>query len=161
VLKRSRSQISADDLNICVQHYQTLLENIFRHGLVYLLQLGIVEWCHLITTLFLLAKMTASTPPEHTQTSAVKPLLMLSIDSLRVMVEQAKVAGGQVETSAPHLIGWIDRILTALIQQTSRSEIVELEPEESAFELVNAFITRRERATDDFWSNFMSEWLQW
>jgi hypothetical protein len=161
VLRRSGSQLMADNLDICVRHFRLMLENVFQHGLVYLLRLGIVEWCHLITALFLLAKITASTSSEQTQTTGVRSLLMQSINTLRSNVEQASAAHNQFETSAPHFMGWVDRILTALIQQVSRSEVVQDGTEKSAFELVNSFFTRKERPADDFWSDFMSEWLQW
>ena len=51
---------SPKDVQVCMYHLQELLVNMLNRKLEYLIQLGVVEWAHLITTLFLLARLGAS-----------------------------------------------------------------------------------------------------
>ena len=83
--------------------------------------------------------------------------------------------------SAPHLLGWLDRTLVAVTERATswkasqKQTAAEIGHQRSAYELVNSFLVddtgteqppEREntdvaRGHDDFWIEFMSDWLNW
>ncbi|KIW70272.1 hypothetical protein PV04_02556 [Phialophora macrospora] len=194
LLKSSSAEFpSSAEVQVCVHHFQELLSNILAQDLAYLVHMGIVEWAHLITTLFLLARLgllaTAATGgsvrawPVHEYIARFR--------SLRESLRQAsETEPGRVITttfSAPHLLGWLDRILVAVSERASSVKAprevssTDIGHQGSAYELVNSFLengnpalskTRAHRTPatpnvvpkingEDFWSEFMSDWLNW
>ncbi|KIW88121.1 uncharacterized protein Z519_11232 [Cladophialophora bantiana CBS 173.52] len=200
VLKSSGSEsMSSQDVRLSLQHFNAVLSNILDQKLCYLVQLGIIEWAHLITTLFLLARLESSRAVKSgTEGSFDQPLLVLQyVARFRALVDCLTT---QAETStafrAPHLLGWLDKILTAVMQQSSSVEASRVSSsdesdhyhhhhhhhhqQESAYEIVNSFMDDRgnvrhpapkeptnvrkqvqRKDEEDFWTDFMSDWLNW
>ncbi|OAL39085.1 hypothetical protein AYO20_01836 [Fonsecaea nubica] len=204
VLKSSSPKsMSAEDVRLCVQHFEALLSNILNQELCYLVQVGIIEWAHLITTLFLLARLERHNMCNPSR--ADSPLLTHHyVGRFRALMADfaALTVPALVTLKTPHLLDWLDKILTAVTRQASFGRAAQ-EPRlhesershghghdhqhESAYELVNSFIDDRGRVRDvdertsaversrmeqhqheqqqrdaeDFWTDFMSDWLNW
>ncbi len=181
-LKSSKARIpSAVDVELYLHHFHELLSNILSQDLDYLVRLGIVEWAHLITTLFLLARLgrlesVANISGDSTRNSPA----IESITRFQIRLHDLREGAVTKPTlSAPHLFSWLDRILAAVMQRTKPREplqmpaAIEIGHQESAYELVNSFLDddsaesgRSRPATadlrgEDFWGEFMSDWLDW
>ncbi|OQV09831.1 hypothetical protein CLAIMM_13913 [Cladophialophora immunda] len=192
VLRSSSSKnMSSKDVVLCVEHFEALLSNILDQRLSYIVQLGIIEWAHLITTFFLLARLDR--PKTLGLDGAVSlgrpPLTHQHVGRFRALMEKLTMqAGADAASEAPHLMSWLDKILTAATQQASSSQTFQHldqnesghRHEESAYELVNSFLDdkgrvrdhdpgeaaalknhARQRGEEDFWTDFMSDWLNW
>lgn len=186
----SSSTPSTAEIEICLSHFETLLSNMLEQGSPYMVNLGIVEWSHLITTLFLLVRLEVSSAitSDHAATPGRTPVTKLYLERIYALVNDLEV---QARISpcllAPTLLGWLHRILEAVKKrttmndtQTRRGLYQAREPEESAYELVNSFIQGKGQMAhrmpensggaihgnqnanvEDFWTDFMSDWLNW
>ncbi|KIY02420.1 uncharacterized protein Z520_02559 [Fonsecaea multimorphosa CBS 102226] len=195
VLKGSSAKsMSAQDARVCVEQFEELLSHILSQKLGYLVQLGTIEWGHLITALFCLARLERAEVLELGRAGSSllghPPLTDLYVGRFRTLMADL-VAQAKTNTVllAPHLLGWLDKILTAVMQQVGSSEASQgfhndevggCHHPESAYELVNSFIDEKGRVRDpksrgstavrnpgrahdeeDFWTDFMSDWLNW
>ncbi|KIW85103.1 hypothetical protein Z517_00491 [Fonsecaea pedrosoi CBS 271.37] len=201
VLKSSSPKsMSAEDVRLSVQHFEALLSNILNQGLCYLLQLGIIEWAHLITTLFLLARLERHNMYDPSRADSPS-LTHHHVGRFRALMADfaAQTEPALMSLQTPHLLEWLDKILTAVTRQASVAGPTQ-EPHlnssesshghdhdhqhESAYELVNSFIDdkgqvrdldertsavgrshvaqkQQQREAEDFWTDFMSDWLNW
>ncbi|OAP64468.1 Transcriptional regulator WAR1 [Fonsecaea erecta] len=194
VLKSSSSMpLSVEDALLCVEHFETLLSHILSQELCYLVRLGTMEWSHLITTLFRLARLERSRVLESDTADASSlnshpSLTNQYVGRFRTLMADL-LAEAETDTAlkSPHLMGWLDKILTAVAaqqvgswevsQDADKDEDVGRHDEESAYELVNSFIDEKGRVRDShnpkgsnpgrlhdeegFWTDFMSDWLNW
>lgn len=175
---------STGDVQTCVHHFNELLSNILKQDCSYVLRFGIVEWGHLITTLFLLARLGSFEVIEPTRADGVscQQLLHQYVGNFRSLLDELRAhSDNDMSLNAPHLLGWLDKILAAVLERASLSETsaIESDRHESAYELVNSFIDngepvlpearhftttlndKRRAYAEEFWSEFMSDWLNW
>jgi hypothetical protein len=178
---------SAADVQTCMHHFRELLTNVLNQRLRYLIQIGIGEWAHVITTLFLLARLGTSTSGAVDPNSPIEcPVIHEYVSSFRSLASKLKNhAQRDPSLSAPHLLGWLERILVAVTERaiswesSQKKASSEIGHQGSAYELVNSFLNdcnpreahsevpataRTEMLPDgaeDFWSEFMSDWLKW
>ena len=173
----------AEDVHVCVYHFDAMLSNIVNQQITYLPSIGIVEWAHLITTLFLLARLGGfDVVNPHTPDSVqCQTVVHQYVGQLQSLLGDLR---GQVENKvackAPHLYGWLDRILIAVLTSSKEAIACKYEQAESAYELVNSFLDKekpdlpearliataskdgeREPVAEDFWSEFMLDWSSW
>ncbi|ETI19872.1 hypothetical protein G647_08886 [Cladophialophora carrionii CBS 160.54] len=175
-------------VQVCVDHFQQLLSNILDQELSYLVRMGIVEWAHLITTLFLLARLgclaaTGGPPADSVHPWSVHEYIE-RFRSLHNSLSQAEPEA-DIALRAPHLLSWLDRILVAVAERARSFKAHQDESSTdighrgSAYELVNSFLENDKSAStralqtpgtsnaeprlggEDFWSEFMSDWLNW
>jgi hypothetical protein len=172
------------DIHACLGHFESLLSNILAQDSSYLVLLGSIEWAHLLTTLFLLAALEATAERDsatvfpHPGRTSVRDHY---IDRLRTWLGELRVkAEVKATLDAPSFLAWVETILSAVEKQAEhrgrlffqRTSHPEAQDEESAHELVNAFMDEEgtspgphrrdsETSVDDLWTDFMSEWLNW
>ncbi|EXJ53653.1 uncharacterized protein A1O5_13105 [Cladophialophora psammophila CBS 110553] len=192
VLKSSSSKaMSAQDARLSFQHFKAVLSNILDQKLCYLVQLGVIEWAHLITTLFLLARLESSEVARSGTAGSFGQSLLAHqyVARFRALVDCLTTqAEASTAFRAPHLLGWLDKILTAVMQLSSSVEASHVSSsdesdhhhQESAYEIVNSFMEDRgnvrhpapreptnvrkqvqRKDEEDFWTDFMSDWLNW
>ena len=192
LLKSSSSNgPSVEDVQVCVHHFGHLISDIVDQGVgaTYLIQIGLVEWGHLITTLFLLARLEhcAGNQAAVSASKCYQSRLDHYVSCFRALAKElASDAEKDASNRAPHLLNWLERILVGVEERAASWEAssqgrnaVEIGHEGSAYELVNSFLdeedhrdpprdnprvfTRGTRQTigEGFWSEFMSDWLKW
>jgi hypothetical protein len=177
-------------IGICQVNFQEMLSGVLNQEIIYITSMGIVEWAHTITTLFLLARLETHRGRQNTDTASERRLSVHDyVDRFRTLLATLRGASRDTEeniaaTEAPHLFGWLERLLTAVIDRSNASQISQptaaeaKSHRESAYELVNSFLSESEKASlqlqqntrgemelqpagEDFWSTFMSDWLNW
>lgn len=181
VKSTGRRSLPAHTIHACVEHLAALLSNVLDQDISYLFLLGAVEWGHVLTSLFLLPKLETSLPADSPQAKTA-PVTFEYVARFRNLL--GKIRNGTHANSTlntPHFFGWIEKILSAVEKQTisrlqSSATEAGLNSEETAHELVNSFVdgekhdgpgvngqTRPTRGTttEDFWTDFMSDWLHW
>lgn len=163
--------LSNQDRQVCVDNLALVLSNVLERGAAYLMLFGAAEWGHVLTTLFLLPRVETSTGQEGA------PLTLEYIGRFRQTLQEARTLATQdIVLATPTFFGWLDRILSAVEKQTTshlRSSVqTQQKGDESAYELINSFIDDesnqgsrshrgRDRDQEEFWGDFMSEWLNW
>ncbi|KAI1609555.1 hypothetical protein EDD36DRAFT_74342 [Exophiala viscosa] len=173
--------LPAQKIGTCVDHLVALLSNVLDQDISYLFFLGGVEWGHVLTSLFLLPKLETSLPVKSTEPRTA-PLTFQHVGDFRNLLHKIRSETDTNSTlNAPHFSDWIEKILAAVEKQTisrlrSPTADAGLNNEETAHELVNSFVddgkhdgshtngnTRhlQELGTEDFWTDFMSDWLHW
>ncbi|KAK5198020.1 hypothetical protein LTR99_009437 [Exophiala xenobiotica] len=189
------SSLTAPMYQTCLDHLVIVLSTILEQDVSHLVLLGIAEWGHLLTTLFLLPRLenslAAATSSHNKSVHKDAPLTFHYIGRFRDAVQEVKVkAQGDVVLRTHTFFGWLDKILLAVEMQTiSRVSSFSTKAEsqergdKSAYELVNSFLFNdkdadvsggqllaKERGynegtistnTEDFWVDFMSDWLNW
>jgi hypothetical protein len=187
LLKSSNAKSpSPADVQVCVHHFQELLSNILAQELAYLVRMGIVEWAHVITTLFLLARLGLLLAPAATAGLARPWPVHEYIARFRSLLDSLTQASGSKADTAPHLLSWLDRILVAVAERATSVKVprevssTDIGHQGSAYELVNSFLENDNPASiaraqqtpartnglpkidgEDFWTEFMSDWLNW
>jgi hypothetical protein len=192
-----RSDTAQENIRSSLEKVEELLDGILTcDDRTYLARLGIVEWAHIITSLFLLPRLESALllRPTNVSRRDCTPRTHHYISCFRGHLRklEAEVDGFNL---APTLFGWLARILQA-VEEYAGSRAREpagsilrsassrpLQRDETAYEMVNAFlddddgsvsprggvssIREEERnggvesTTDDFWLDFMSDWLNW
>ncbi|KAJ9502664.1 hypothetical protein H2202_001785 [Exophiala xenobiotica] len=189
------SSLTAPMYQTCLDHLVIVLSTILEQDVSHLVLLGIAEWGHLLTTLFLLPRLenslAAATSSHNKSVHKDAPLTFHYIGRFRDAFQEVKVkAQGDVVLRTHTFFGWLDKILLAVEMQTiSRMSSFSTKAEsqergdKSAYELVNSFLFNdkdayvsggqllaKERGynegtistnTEDFWVDFMSDWLNW
>lgn len=186
------SSLTARVYQTCLDHLVVVLSTILEQDVPHLVLLGIAEWGHLLTTLFLLPRLEtslAATTSSHTSGHKDTPLTFHYIGRFRDALREIKVKAQHNIVLGTHtFFGWLDKILSAVETQTtsrvSSSSSAKADTREqgdtSAYELVNSFLDDQDgdasgaehllaknRAhnegsnTEDFWVDFMSDWLNW
>ncbi|KAL6253194.1 hypothetical protein RBB50_000917 [Rhinocladiella similis] len=175
VLKCARpSTLSNQDRRVCLDNLVLVLWNLLERGAAYLMLFGAAEWGHVLTTLFLLPRVETSTGQEGA------PLTLQYVSAFRGILHEARTLAIQdIVLATPTFFGWLDRILAAVEKQTTvhltssmQTRRDQEKGDESAYELVNSFIDNesdqglgfsrgRDKGREDFWGDFMSEWLDW
>lgn len=178
---------SSEDIAICVLHFEAMLSSILDRGMVFICQMGIIEWAHLITTLFLLARLGGFEMFGSTKDGSAchRPLVHQYVGRLRSLMYETRTSVEQkIASDTPHLFSWLERILEAVTERAKSWQAGKNRTghQGSAYELVNSFlhegkdrpgqVRSQERSkdvqaivhfnnNDDFWSEFMSDWLDW
>lgn len=176
---RSLRQSGSPALGIGLEACQAALSRILDKGPCHLVKLSIVEWAHLITTLFILPwlEISATTDRSMDSASVYTPSTLHYTTSFRSQLGKLKLRSER-ETifKAETLFGWLETILTAVeTRATTLSDrfLNRVPEEETAFELVNSFLKKEtsghpgslddshSRSKEDAWLEFMSDWLDW
>lgn len=170
-------------LELGLEACQAVLTHILQKGSSHLVELCIVEWAHLITTLFILpwleisATLDRSTGSVNVQTPSTLHFISVfraRLLDLRLQSEKEKIL--QAET----LFGWLGTILTAVEIRASALAgrfSSQANEEETAYELVNSFLSKGAgglsqpstmsevidscNSKEESWLDFMSDWLDW
>jgi len=178
-LRRPGSHVLGVGLEAC----QAVLTHILEKGSSHLVKLCIVEWAHLITTLFILPWLEISAMLDHPTDSAdvQTPSTLHFISAFRTTLLDLRLQSEkEMILQANTLSGWLETILTAV--ETRASVLTgrlsnPANEEETAFELVNSFLNKEDggsyqsfemsgqtgacNSKEDWWLDFMSEWLDW
>jgi hypothetical protein len=178
-LRAPRSRALGIGLEAC----QAVLSHILEKPSSHLVKLSIVEWAHLITTLFILPwleisatldRSTGSVSLHATSTRKLISAFRSQLLDLRLRSEKKTIFRAEI------LFGWLETILTAV--ETRASTLSDrfsnqANEEETAYELVNSFLRKEMgdqsqsielsdgpgfyRSKEDSWLDFMSDWLDW
>lgn len=170
-------------LGIGLEACQAVLSHILEKTSSHLVKLSIVEWAHLITTLFILPWLEISTTLDRS-TSSMNIGTTLTIHFTSAFRSQLRDLRLRSEKEtifrAETLFGWLETILTAVEARASTLSdrfLNQGNEEETAYELVNSFLTKEMgkpsqsldfsdgfascRSKEDSWLDFMSDWLDW
>ncbi|KIW19182.1 hypothetical protein PV08_03476 [Exophiala spinifera] len=179
MLKCARQDtLSKQDRETSLETLALVLSHVLERGAIYLVLFGVAEWGHILTTLFLLPRVEGSAADHPAGTNGV-PLTLHYVSRFRQNLQEARtLATRDIVLGTPTFFGWLDRILCAVERQAAlhptsiRTRQDQDRGDESAYELVNAFIDQEpnqgavlprgeDKDQEDFWSDFMSEWLDW
>ncbi|KAK4938344.1 hypothetical protein LTR10_021228 [Elasticomyces elasticus] len=183
IIKSTKSRsLPAQTIRTCVEHLVALLSNVLDQDISYLFLLGAVEWGHVLTSLFLLPKLETSLPVDSAEQRKA-PFTFQYVGGFRNLLHKIRIETDTNSTlNTPHFFDWIEKILAAVEKQTlsrlhsSTTDAGGLNSEETAHELVNSFVDDekhggsrtendlrqlQETTTEDFWTDFMSDWLHW
>ncbi|KEF56700.1 uncharacterized protein A1O9_06889 [Exophiala aquamarina CBS 119918] len=170
-------------IEIGLEACQAVLTQILAQGSSHLVELCIVEWAHLITTLFILPwlEISATLIQSTRSVSAHTPSTIGFISAFRAQLLDLKIQSEQEKIlQAETLVGWLETILTAVETRAtalSGKFSNSANEEETAFELVNSFLNKEIgglsqppeavdqvgscNSKEDSWLDFMSDWLDW
>lgn len=176
---RNLRQTGSPALGIGLEACQAVLSRILDKRPCHLVKLSIVEWAHLITTLFILPWLEISATRDRSMDSAsvYTPSTLHYTTAFRSQLEGLKHRS-EKETifKAETLFGWLETILMAVDTRATKLSdrfLNRVPEEETAFELVNSFLEKEmtghvgslvdlhSRSKEDAWLEFMSDWLDW
>ncbi|KAK5055159.1 hypothetical protein LTR84_012908 [Exophiala bonariae] len=180
---KSLRQPGSPALKVGLEACQAVLFKILEKGSCHLVKLSIVEWAHLITTLFILPWLEISAIVDHPidSTRPATPLTLYFVSIFRLQLSDLKLLSeSETVLKAEILSGWLETILAAV--ETRARALADRfrnrsDDEETAFELVNSFLKKemvglpesldvthkaeQGRSREDSWIEFMSDWLDW
>lgn len=170
----------------CLQSMRRLLDHILRQPPPYVLELGIIEWGHILTALLVFARLESKCGAVQT------PLFMNYIGQFGARVAELRSSRDE-SYQAPNLIFWLESILTFVHHKAASlsANAAAAEGEKgSTYELLQAVPDRTSRnstvagkpqasvsttgdcqpleghsqaglSDEDVWLDIMSNWLNW
>jgi hypothetical protein len=166
-----------------IHAFNALFANVLEQDLDYLVKLGTIEWAHLLTAFFMLPKAEKGAKNPDIAADIEAPVTLYYVDKFRSrMNELQALAESDMHSQAQNWFVWLERILQAVEKCTKALAATDDQPAvftegESARELIHSFVDSmpedggadrwqsrdpiRHNPKEEFWGEFMSDWLEW